>query len=81
VRSLSDTQNTNLGSVFLDPEDVRTVSLGAIRNLLEEQDCHDLDSRLQGMPIRPTCIGTKRAGTHLLLCSVLLFLSYVQSLL
>jgi len=37
-----------LGSYFLDPDDVRNLNLGAIRNFIKGQDPYDLDFRLRG---------------------------------
>jgi hypothetical protein len=45
-------------------------------NLAKEQGSHDMDSRLwgtEGLPKRPRCIRTERAGTHLPFCSILSF--------
>ena len=41
-------RQTYLGSYFLDPDDVRNPSLGAIWNFIKGQDSHDLDFRLRG---------------------------------
>jgi len=44
--------------------------------LIKEQGSHDIDSRLwgtEGLPKRPRCIGTERAGTPLPFCSILSF--------
>jgi len=41
--------------------------------LIREQGCHDMDIRLwgtKGLSERPTCSGTERARTHILLYSI-----------
>jgi hypothetical protein len=41
-------RQTCLGSYFLDPDDVRNLSLGAVWNFIKGQDSHDLDFGLRG---------------------------------
>ena len=70
--------DTYLGSFFLDPEDVRSLSLGAVWNLVKEQGSHDLDIRLwdtKGLSRRHTYVGTERAQTCLLFHTILLSLA------
>jgi len=40
--ALTSLRHTHLGSFFLDPEDVRKLSIGAIRNLVKEQESFNL---------------------------------------
>jgi len=65
-----------LGSFFLDPEDVWSLSLWAIWNFIKEQGSHELDVRLwgtKGLSERPMCIRTERAQPHLLIYSILFY--------
>jgi hypothetical protein len=57
----------------LGPEDVRSLHLGAIWNLVKEQCSHDLEIRLCGTTSlfkRLTWIITERDGTRLLFYSI-----------
>jgi hypothetical protein len=50
----------------LDPEDVGSLSLGAVWNLVKERGSYNLDIRLQGtkdLSKRPMCIRVRRAET------------------
>jgi hypothetical protein len=73
---LASLRHTYLGSLFLDPEDVKVQVWGQSGTLVKEQGFHDMDNKLwgtEGLPKKPRCIGTERAGTHLPFCSILSF--------
>jgi hypothetical protein len=55
---------------FLDPEDIKRLSLVAIWNFSKEQGCTELISDYgaqRARYIRPGCIGTVRARTQMLI--------------
>ena len=65
--------DTYLGSFFLDPQDVKSLSLGAVWNVIKGTGLTWLGHLLRGTKGQlkgPTCIGTKRAWTHLLFYSI-----------
>ena len=52
---------------FLDPEDIKILSLGAIGNFGKGTGLSGVDIRLwgtKGLSVRPRCIGTVRAQTQ-----------------
>ena len=61
--ALATDRRTYLGSFFLDPEDVRELSLGAIWNFIKRTGLLwlGLQLRAQRACQRPMCIGTARA--------------------
>jgi hypothetical protein len=52
-----------LGSFFLNPENIRVISMGAIWNLLKEQGSYNLVQNMghKGPVLRPRCIGNGKA--------------------
>jgi hypothetical protein len=73
--ALATLRHTYLHSFFLDPVMLEVLSLGVIWNLIKGTGHPTFDISLsgtKGLLKRPTCIGTKRARTHLL-CSILLY--------
>ena len=75
--ALASLRHTNLGSFFLDQEDVRSLSLRAIWNFSKGIGFTWLGHQITGHKgpdkKRPMCIRTKRAGTHLLFYCILLY--------
>jgi hypothetical protein len=61
--ALASLGNTYLGSFFLDPEDIRKLSIGAIWNFGKEQSSFNLVQNMghKGPVIRTRCIGPGRA--------------------
>jgi hypothetical protein len=71
-----------LGSLFLDPEDVRSLSLGAIWNFGNGAGLPWLGHQITGHKClckRPMCIGTDRAQTHSLFYSIRTWESFQAS--
>jgi hypothetical protein len=73
--ALATLRHTYLGSFFLDPEDLRNLSLGAIWNFIKGTGLPWLCFRLKRHkePVKmPTCIGTEKGLTHYWFCSKVL---------
>ena len=62
--ALASLRHAYLGSFFLEPESIKSISLGAIWNLVESQGSHDLMWGTEGSSLRPRCIGTVRSRTQ-----------------
>jgi len=69
--ALASLRHSYLGSFFLDdPEDIKSLSLGAIWNFIKGTWLTWTDISLwstKGLLLRPMCIGTVRARTQLLI--------------
>ena len=61
---LASLKHTYLGSFFLEPEDIKSISLGAICNSINLRCSHDSTWRTKGPLLRPRCIGTVRPRTQ-----------------
>jgi len=74
-KALTSFRHTYLGSFFMDPEDVMSLILGAIKNLSKGTGLPWLWHQILGhkglVQKRPTCTETKRTQTHLLFCFIL----------
>ena len=67
---LPSLRHAYLGSSFLDPEDIKSLSLGPTGTVVKEQDSLDLVSDYEAQRacfLRHRCIGNARARTQLLI--------------
>jgi len=74
--ALASLRHTYLGSFFLDPGNVRSLSLGAIWNFRKGTGLPWHGHQIMGheWPVqKPTFVGTEKARTHLLFYSILLY--------
>ena len=58
--ALVSLRHAYLGSFFLEPEDVRSICLGAIWNFINATGSHDSIWGTKGLLKRPRCIGAER---------------------
>jgi hypothetical protein len=68
--ALASLRRVYLGSFFLDPEDVKFISLGPSGTLVKEQGSPEMVSDYgaqRACQLRPRCIGTVRAQTQILI--------------
>ena len=75
-------RHTYLGSFFLDSEDVRSLSLGAIWNFIKGTALPWLGISLRGtnsLTKRPMCFRTERAPTHLQFHSILFYSNWTKT--
>jgi hypothetical protein len=62
--ALASLRHVYLGSFFLEPEDINSISLGASETVVNSQGSHDLTWDTKGPLLRPRCIGTVRSRTQ-----------------
>jgi hypothetical protein len=81
-KALTSLRHAYLGSVFLNPEDVMSLILGAkIKNFSKGTGLpwlwHQIMGHKRACPKRPTCNETERTQTHLLFCFILFRLWHI----
>jgi len=64
---LASFKRIHLGSSFLDPEDIKSLSVGAIWNFSKGTGLPWIGNSTKDPFLRPMCIGTVRARTQLLI--------------
>jgi hypothetical protein len=72
--ALASLRHTYLGSLFLDPEDIRVLGVGPSGTLLKEQDSYNQVQNMghKGPVLRPRCVGSGGARTPMVFYSILL---------
>jgi len=61
--ALASSRYVHLGSLFLEPQDIQRIRLGAIRDFSKVTGSHDLTWGTRGLSKRPRCNWT-RMGSH-----------------
>ena len=65
VKPLATLGHTNLVSFVLDPEDIRSLMLGVIWNIIKEEASHDLDiSSREKRACQEACVHRERKGSN-----------------
>jgi hypothetical protein len=61
--ALASLRHAYLGSFFLEPKDIQSISLGAIWSFSKASGLPWLDAGLEGLALRPRCIGAVKSWT------------------